>query len=165
MKKGRSNRERKAFTLLEVILALAILAGSTAVLGELIRSGLRNADEARDLTRGQMICESVVSQVLAGAISASSTSSVQFEDDPRWLYSITVDSTQMNGLILVQVSAVRDVPAQQHPVQYTLIRWMIDPSVAPETTVASAQVTQGTGQSSTQGNSISQGRSNTGRSP
>ena len=35
----------QGFTLLEVILALALLAGAMAMLGELCRLGLRNAQE------------------------------------------------------------------------------------------------------------------------
>lgn len=116
-----------AFTLLEVILALSILAGSVAVLGELIRNGLLNADYARQLTRAEMLCESIIDQVDVGAIPATGASGVQCEDDPRFLYSITVDQASQTGLLAVAVTVVRDLPEQQHPQKFTLKRWIVDP--------------------------------------
>ncbi|HTQ38115.1 MAG TPA: prepilin-type N-terminal cleavage/methylation domain-containing protein [Pirellulales bacterium] len=128
----RANAEfQNGFTLLEVTLALAILAGAVATLGELVRSGLANAQTARDLTRAEMLCEGIEEQVVAGAIAPSSASSVPCDDDPRWLYSISSESDQ-TGLLTLQITVTKDVPAGQHPVQFSLWRWMIDPGVAPE---------------------------------
>jgi prepilin-type N-terminal cleavage/methylation domain-containing protein len=129
----RSAKQRKqdGFTLLEVILALAILAGSVATLGELVRSGLENAQTARDLTRAEMLCEGIEEQVVAGAIASSSVSNVPCDDDPRWIYSISSESDQ-TGLLALQITVSKDVAEGQHPVQFTLWRWMIDPNVAPE---------------------------------
>ena len=127
-------RPRHGFSLLEVILALAILAGAVAVLGELLRTGLRNAETARDLTRAQMLCEEIEEEVVAGIIAPSAVSSIPCDDDPRWLYSIACDSDQ-SGLLILQITVAKDVPAAQHPVQFTLWRWMIDPNMAPESNV------------------------------
>ena len=44
--------KRSGFTLLEVILAMTILAGAMAVLGEVGRLALKNASAAKDLARG-----------------------------------------------------------------------------------------------------------------
>jgi general secretion pathway protein I len=130
-RRGQARRNRPAgFTLLEVILALAILAGSVAAIGELVRSGLANAQTARDLTRAEMLCEGIEEQVVAGAISPNGASGT-CDDDPRWLYSISSESGQ-TGLLTVQITVSKDVPENQHAVQFTLWRWMIDPSVAPE---------------------------------
>ncbi len=100
---------QSGFTLLEVILALAIMAGAVAVIGELTRTGLMNSQRARDLTRDELICESVMTQIVTGAIAASSATNVPFDDDPRWLYSIDVQSSSQQGLLTVTVTVVRDV--------------------------------------------------------
>jgi len=121
---------RTAFTLLEVILALAILAGSVVLTGELMRNGMLNAQAARDLTRGELVCESVMSQVVTGALSPSAVSDVQFDDDPRWLYSIVVDSGQLQGLLIVTVTVHRDAAAGQLVTPCKMVRWMIDPEYA-----------------------------------
>jgi len=122
-------RKHRGFTLLEVILALSILAGAVAVLGELVRGGLQNAEAARQLTRAEMLCESVADQVAANAISATSVSGVQCDDDPRFLYSVAVDQANQSGLLSVQVTVVRDLPAEQHPIPFKITRWMVDPGV------------------------------------
>ena len=120
---------RSAFTLLEVILALAILAGAVAAIGELVRVGLHNAEVARQLTRAEMLCESVSDQIAGGAIAATSTSGVQCDDDPRFLYSVAVDQANQSGLLSVQVTVVRDLPAEEHPVPFKVTRWMVDPGI------------------------------------
>lgn len=150
-------RRRSGFSLLEVILALSILAGAVAVLGELLRTGMRNAQTARDLTRAQMLCEEIEEEVVAGVIAPSAVSSVPCDDDPRWLYSIDCNSDQ-SGILILQITVAKDLPAGQRPVQFTLWRWMIDPNIAPESNV-NEQQSQGT--SSTSGNTTSSSSSST----
>jgi prepilin-type N-terminal cleavage/methylation domain-containing protein len=120
---------RPAFTLLEVILALSILAGSVAVLGELFRFGLRNADAARQLTRAEMLCESIADQVDIGALPATGVSNTPCDDDPRFLYSINVNQANQTGLLTIEVLVQRDLPEAQHPQKFSLTRWIIDPGV------------------------------------
>ncbi|HZZ27387.1 MAG TPA: prepilin-type N-terminal cleavage/methylation domain-containing protein [Pirellulales bacterium] len=141
-------RPRDGFTLLEVILSLAILAGAVATLGELIRSGLANAQSARDFTRAKMLCEGIEEQVVAGAISPSGSSGT-CDDDPRWLYSISSESDQP-GLLNLQITVSKDVPPDQHTVQFTLWRWMIDPNIASESN-DTTDTSSSTGTGSTSG--------------
>ncbi len=54
------------FSLLEVVLALAILVGAIAVTGELVRLGTLSAASARDLTQAQLICESKLAEITSG---------------------------------------------------------------------------------------------------
>jgi hypothetical protein len=100
-----------------------------AAIGELVRVGLHNADVARQLTRAEMLCESISDQIAGNAISASSVSSSPCEDDSRFLYSVAVDQANQSGLLSVQVTVVRDLPAEQHPVPFKITRWMVDPGI------------------------------------
>jgi type II secretion system protein I len=135
-----NRRSRNAFTLLEVILALAILAGAVAALGELIRTGMLNAQAARDLTRAELVAETVVSEVMAGAL-APSASNTPWDEDSRWLYSVSTESASQAGLLALTVTVVRDAPPAQHPVSYTIKRWMVDPGVEQQSE-ANAQATE-----------------------
>lgn len=121
---------RPGLSLLEVILAFAILAGSLAVLGELIRQGARAAAESRDLTRGQLLCESKISEVAAGVAPADPVQRVPFENDPEWLYSIEVLETEQPGLLGIHVTVEPNLDdlTQRH-VSFTLVRWIPDPSL------------------------------------
>jgi type II secretion system protein I len=157
----------QGFTLLEVILALALLAGAMAMLGELCRLGLRNAQEARDLTRCEMVCDSIVSQIVAGAMTTSAVSGAAWDEDPRWLYTVDTQSTNQSGLIQLRVTVARDAPPEKHPVQCTIYRWMVDPgleqaeaaqaqSAAQNSTTSGSETSSSTGSSSTSGSSSTQ---------
>src|SRR5262245_31381311 len=55
------------FTLLEIILALAILAGSLAALGEVMRLADQNATMTRDESQAQILAASIMDELIAGA--------------------------------------------------------------------------------------------------
>ena len=131
---------RQGFSLLEVILALATLAGSVVVLGEVSRLALCNAASARDLARAQMLCESKMAEVVSGIEPASPIDKAKFDesieaaavDDPRWVYSIDTQTPNEDGLIAVKVTVTKDIPEGQHPPNFSLTRWMPDPNYTQE---------------------------------
>ncbi len=134
---------RKAgFSLLEVILALAILAGSIAVLGESSRLALKNAQVARDLAHAQLLCESKLAEITTGITAAETVSNTAFDatttasldpSEPAWMYSIETQPTDEEGLIAVRVTVTRNLPAEKHPVTFSLVRWMPDPNATTST--------------------------------
>ena len=72
----RNNLRRRGLSLLEVVLALAILSGAFVALTQLVSTGLRAAANARDLTRAQIMAETVVSEIVAGLGHADSVVAV-----------------------------------------------------------------------------------------
>jgi type II secretion system protein I len=153
---------RKAgFSLLEVILALAILAGSIAILGESSRLALRNAQIARDLAHAQLLCESKLTEIAIGVTAAETVSSTAFDatttdslepGEPAWMYSIDTQTTDEDGLIAVRVTVTRDLPPERHPVNFSLIRWLPDPNYTPSSGSGTS-----TGSGTSSGNSSSSG--------
>jgi general secretion pathway protein I len=131
---------RAGFSLLEVILALTLLAGAVVVLGEVCRVGLRNATSGRDLARAQMLCESKLAEIVSGITPPTSVENVAFDpstepaaaDDSRWVYSVNEEATNEEGLIAVKVTVTKGLPEAQHPVDFTLVRWMPDPNSTQE---------------------------------
>ena len=126
---------RNGFSLLEVILALAILTGAIAVLGELGRMGLRNARFARDTTQAQLLCESKLSEIAAGITVPDPVSGARFEavvgdGQIDWLYSIETADVDQEGLVAVRVTVAQDLPAEKQPVEFSLQRWAIDTTSA-----------------------------------
>jgi type II secretory pathway pseudopilin PulG len=117
-------------SLLEVILAIAILGGCMAVIGELVRLGVRNAEEARELTKAQLLCESKLEEVAAGITPPESASAVAFELDPEWTYTIETGSLDQQGLIQVRVTVQPAESDRLYPLTFTLTRWILDPSLA-----------------------------------
>jgi len=134
---------RKAgFSLLEVILALAILAGSIAVLGESSRLALKNAEVARDLAHAQLLCESKLAEFTTGITTVQAVGSTAFDatttasidpSEPAWMYSVETQTTDEEGLIAVRVTVTRNLPAAKHPVTFALVRWLPDPNYTSST--------------------------------
>jgi prepilin-type N-terminal cleavage/methylation domain-containing protein len=124
----RLPKKPRAFTLLEVILAIAILGVSLAIIGEGFRAGLRNIDEARHEVRASLVAESILSQVACGEILPENVSDVAYTFDPNWLYSITSEpppENPLDGLLSVSVT-VRHVSQPRYSV--TMGRWLTDPA-------------------------------------
>lgn len=152
------SRGASGFSLLEVILALAILAGAVAVLGEVARHGLESTRIARDLTYAQLLCESKLAEIALGVTPPDPVDYAPIENTTAptpvgWLYSIEVASTDIDGLLAVRVTVTQDLPEEQHPVQCSLTRWVGDPdaeaySALTEEASASSSPS-GTGMSST----------------
>lgn len=126
------------FSLLEVVLALAILTASVAVVGELIRSGLRNAQVARDLSQAALIGESIVQQIESGQLPSQSSGASPVKDVPGWVYSIEPSNApasasagggNSSGLLNLRVTVEQSRDEHARPVKFTLIRWLRDPSL------------------------------------
>lgn len=117
------------FTLLEVILALAILAGSVAILGEVMRTAGRNAADAQAETRAQLLACSLMDEMVTGVIEPTEQSQVALDVDDvvPWMYSVGFGTTNIEGLMAVELIVEQDLQPQFNPVRYRLVRWL--PSV------------------------------------
>jgi hypothetical protein len=129
--------------LLEVILAVAILTGAIAILGELGRSGFRNAETAEKLTRAQLLAESKMAEITSGMIPAEPVQGAGFESEwveaedqtsfdssySGWLYTIDAQLADEAGLMELTVTVYEDRPPEKQPVSYTLVQWWLDPSL------------------------------------
>jgi prepilin-type N-terminal cleavage/methylation domain-containing protein len=120
---------RNGFSLLEVILALALLVGAIAVSGELIRLGTLSAARARDLTHAQLICESKLAEITAGIVLPEAVSYAQYEYDPEWVYSVELAAVDVPGLVLLRVTVGQNLLPTQRPVEFSLTRLIQDPGV------------------------------------
>ena len=147
-KKIRRSAARAGLSLLEVILAIAILGGSIAVIGELVRLGARQAEEARELTIAQLLCESKLEEIAAGVIAPEAVGDVPFDLDPRWSYSIEIGSLDNPDLLQVTVMAQQVDGSREIPLYYSLTRWILDPNLELELSALDAMSTGSSSSSS-----------------
>jgi len=124
-----THRRKRAFTLLEVILALAILAGAVAVLGEIMRAAGRSAADAQAETRAQLLACSLMDEMVTGVLEPTEQTRVALETDDvaPWVYSVTFGTLNLEGLMSVELIVEQDLEKQFNPVRYRLVRWL--PSV------------------------------------
>lgn len=133
-----SYRRHNAFTLMEVIIALAVMGMSMAAIGTLVQIGGQNALEARLLTTAQFLAESKLSEVKAGILSPTATGPLPFpttETMEPFQFTIRSQSIDSQGMLLAVEILVEYLPADgARPIQHSVTTWMIDPAVelAPE---------------------------------
>jgi len=126
---------RSGLTLLEVMIALAILGTSLAAIGELIRIGADAADRATELTTAQFLCDSKLAEIKSGVLPADSVGPIPFEifeTEEPWEYMVLVDSVDDQGLLLVEVTVSQLREDGRLPARVTLTTWMIDPLMDSE---------------------------------
>ena len=127
------------FSLLEIVLALAILAGALAALGEVMRLGDQNANLARDESQAEMLAESVMAELACGARAPTNVNEAAFDlaFEPPWVYSIAIEPTDYQELVAVRVSVSQQLPPELQPARCDLVRWMMNPDFV--TSLLSAQ--------------------------
>ena len=128
LKPRRRRVLRGAFTLLEIILALAILAGALATMGEVVRLAVRNAESARRLTQAELLATSKLAEITAGITPAEPVEEISFQRQPNWMFTISTSPTEVDGLIAVSVNVEQQATGRQ-PIEFTLVQWMLDPNI------------------------------------
>lgn len=131
---SRPPQPPNAFTLLEVILSLGILAAALAVIGEVTSRAYTNASRASGEGEAVLIAESVMAQVLAGLLPAAATPATDWTPDEEvdrpaaWRYSIEVAPTDLQELLLVSVMVEEVAPGNEAPLTGSLSRWVLNPA-------------------------------------
>ena len=120
-------RGRRGVTLLEVMLAIAILGMSLASIGELIRLGVTGSLRTRDLTRAQIYAESKMSEITTGVYPIQSSAVTPYEADPTYIYQVEVQPALQAGMLHVAVHVEKDTSQGGEPVYFELFRWVVDP--------------------------------------
>lgn len=129
----RALDQRGGFTLMEVILALAILSVSLAALGELVRMGLRNVSASRDETQAQLLCETKLAEITSGILPVLAVEDVDIEDNPDWLFAVELVEIDRPGLIAVRVTVYQRNVSSGRGIEFSLVRWIPDPNFLPVT--------------------------------
>ncbi|WP_242631707.1 prepilin-type N-terminal cleavage/methylation domain-containing protein [Rubripirellula amarantea] len=132
---------RSGFSLLEILLALAILGGSLAILSRIVETGTSAAIESRCLAQARLVCQSKLSEVLLDAASGLDPqteisvpiASFDSTSTTPMNYSVEVAQGPMDGILIVRVSvAVQTADGIGTLANYSLSRWIVDSSLGLE---------------------------------
>ncbi len=123
-------------TLLEVVLAIALFLGATAVLSQLVSTGVRAAVQARWQTQAVLRCQSKMDEVVAGVEPLQDVSEGFFDDDEEgvWRWSLTVLPGPEDNLyeLTVRVWRATDEQSGLGQVSYSLTRYYFDREAVAE---------------------------------
>ena len=124
--KFRVPSPRPAFTLLEVILSLTILAAAAAMIGELISFASQNAADSEAETRAQFLAISLMDEMVSKRteVTEQSEESLDTEDVIPWVYSVSLEQTKLSELTSVEIIVEQDIEKRFHPTKYRLVRWL-----------------------------------------
>ena len=155
------------FTILEIMLALLILGGAMAALGQLSRNALRHARDSKEMTQAEFLAESILAKVRLEIIERESAYQVPITNlssltdmvvdtnavsstgggEPLWIYDLDVTDIDDYGLQEIAVTVRQNLPEESRPLACRLVRWF---AVEPEEDEESTETgTSGTGSTST----------------
>ena len=125
----RMRRKRNGLSLLEVILAIAILGGAIAIILELVNLGMRSAQAARLRSEANLLCDTKMAEISAGVLELKTYSPTPIPDNPDWLFSCNVQESSYLGLLVVTMSVQQ--ANVEDPASIQIVRYVPDPDYDP----------------------------------
>ena len=106
---NRWGRSRRAFSLLEVIIAMAIFLMSIVAIGQLVRLGGEHSIEIEQQGEAVMLAQAKIDEVVAGVLPLSAQSDQSFDEAPDYRWSLTADqNSSISNLYTVTVTVTRE---------------------------------------------------------
>jgi type II secretion system protein I len=116
----------RGLSLLEVILALAILGISMSAISQLFFLGSRSASQATLRNEANILADTKMAELVAGIIEPQSTGQTGIAEAPGWVYSIRMDDGDQPGLLVATVTV--QTAGDQIPVSLSITRFLPNPS-------------------------------------
>ena len=142
----------KGMTILEVLVSLAILGMTIAIIGELSRIAFHNAQMARDQVQADLLAQSIMAKIQIGIINMEPVFEMPvglptfhpadevFDTRARpdsagvapWVYSVDIVEID-DFLIEIAVTVSQNPRERQRPVVCRLVRWhALEPEIEEE---------------------------------
>lgn len=127
------NRPQSGFSLLEMLLALAILGGSLGILSTIAMQGTDAAREAEHLAQARLIAQSQLAVILVSdqqpaTIPATPVAAVDSGSTTSFQYQVDVAMAPIQGMLAIRITVTALDPDGGTPIAtYAITRWMIDP--------------------------------------
>ena len=121
----RGWRKNRAFTLLEILLAMTILGIGLTAIFQTTRSALQRMAMAKELTEAQNACQAVLSELLARSSPIQPEEEKAVEHLPHWKIRVDIYPASQSDLYVLHLSAQHFAPdGTLIGVKYQLLRWV-----------------------------------------
>jgi hypothetical protein len=98
-----------------------------------------------------MLAESKMGELVAGVVTLDESTGDVFTEDPAWRWELAMSDGPVDGLrwvsITVAPAATGELANNREPVQYTLSRWLLDPSYSADLDTAASEMSPDAGSS------------------
>lgn len=122
---------RSGLSLLEVVLAIAILGISMVAIVELLNVGYRAAISGRLRTEAALLCDAKMSEIAAGVLPVQSSGMSSLPENPNWNFAVDVQPSVQLGLLSVTVTVQQSLNSAS-PISMSVVRFMPDPDFNPD---------------------------------
>lgn len=122
---------RQGFTLLEIVLGMAIFFGSLAIFSQILWNGSRAAVQGQLRAQALVRCEAKLGEVVAGATPFQTQQNQSFSSDPiddGWNWTVEIEPTDHPNLNAVVVTVDHAGNSDLANASVQLRRWMRDPA-------------------------------------
>lgn len=123
---------RRGLSLLEVVMAVAIMGLAMGIIGNLVRLGSKSAGLTKWRSQAQIICDTKMAEVAAGALPLESVSGATVPEKPEWSYTVQVQDSELTGLLKITVTVAPAAGFSGDFRPYQLTRLIHDPDYEPE---------------------------------
>ena len=97
-------RTRSGFTLIEVLVALVVAVAAMTLLSQGFSTGARASTSSQYATRAAILAQRVITDFETGALSATSSQSGKFDDEPDFSYETKNETGDVTNLTKLTVT-------------------------------------------------------------
>ena len=98
---------RAGFTLLEILVVLAILGMGMAIVSSMMRNSALYSERVEEDTQVQLTCDSMMSSILSGNRTATIGVEMPIPDAPNWTVKVEVLDGPIKSVVAVRITAQR----------------------------------------------------------
>jgi prepilin-type N-terminal cleavage/methylation domain-containing protein len=155
---------RRGLSLLEVLVALAILLFSMVALHQALNLGTNSAVEMQQLVQASQLAQSKMAELYVGAVPLQSQPDTPFDEDPDYTWSVDAQQNTVANLWNVTVTVARH-HNDGSKMETKLSRMILDPSLRGTSydAAATAAAAAASSSSGSSGTGASTGSSTTGK--
>lgn len=124
-------RNRRGFSLMEIILASGILLACLVVLGQLASQGRHHIEDIETLSTAELACQTRLNELLCGAVPLSAVENEPLAELPGWVVSVQVEPLERRGVSALRVTVSEEpdeesAAGEERPSgpRFTLVRWI-----------------------------------------
>ncbi|MGN0930806.1 MAG: type II secretion system protein [Thermoguttaceae bacterium] len=107
-----TNADKRGFTLLEILIVLAVLGMGLAIISMMMKNSAAYSGRVKEETNVQLVCDSMMSSILSGNMTATLGVELPVPDEPNWTTKVELVDGPLDSIVAVKITARRyETPA------------------------------------------------------